>query len=318
MKIFMSADIEGIAGVTFHDECNPEKSASREYQRRMTEHVAAACEGAVAAGATEIHVKDAHWNGDNIDAAALPREARLIKGWSGHPMFMVQGLDSSFDAAMFVGYHARAGSDGNPLAHTLSGSKVARLMVNGAPVAEHHLNAWAAATVGVPVVMISGDEAVCEDAKALAPAIVTVPVMRGEGASSLSLHPDEARDRIRAGAEAALAGDPASCRLELPDRWRLRIVYAKPEMAYRKGFYPGAERIDEVTVEFVADDYGEILRALLFAQQGTTDPGSDGAGSDDDEEHVSGSRVEGRRVWRACGRCRGLRRQAKDIPRSGS
>ena len=220
MKIFVSADIEGIAGVTLPDECDPGKPASQPYQRRMTEHVAAACEGAIAAGAEDILVKDAHWNGDNIDAAALPREARLIKGWSGHPLFMVQGIDEGFDAAMFVGYHARAGSGGNALAHTLSGSKVARIEVNGRPVAEHHLNAWAAATVGVPVVMVSGDEALCEDAEDFVPAITTVPVMRGEGESSVSLHPEEARDRIRAGAEKALRGDPAACRLEMPGRNR--------------------------------------------------------------------------------------------------
>jgi len=264
MKVFISADIEGIAGVTLTDECDPTKPASRPYQQRMTEHVGAACEGAVAAGATDILVKDAHWNGDNIDAAALPREARLIKGWSGHPLFMVQGIDETFDAAMFVGYHARAGSGGNPLAHTLSGSKVASLSVNGRPVAEHHLNAWAAETVGVPVVMVSGDEALCEDAEDFLPSITTVPVMRGEGESSESLHPDVARDRIRAGAEEALRGDPTACRLEVPDRWLLRITYSKAKFAFRRSFYPGARLADDVTAEFETDDYFEVMRALLF------------------------------------------------------
>ena len=264
MKVFVSADIEGIAGVTLLDECDPGKPASKAYQQRMTEHVAAACKGAIAAGATDVLVKDAHWNGDNIDAAALPRPTRLVKGWSGHPLFMMQGIDKTFDAAMFVGYHARAGSGGNPLAHTLSGSKIARLEVNDQAVAEHHLNAWAAAEVGVPVVMVSGDEALCRDAEDLAPSIVTVPVMSGEGASSTSLHPDEARDRIRAGAEKALAGDPADCRLELADHWLVRLTYAKAQLAYARSFYPGARLVDDVTVEFATDEYFEVMRALPF------------------------------------------------------
>jgi len=264
MKVFISADIEGIAGVTLPDECDPTGPASKPYRQRMTEHVAAACEGAIAAGAKDILVKDAHWNGDNIDAAGLPREARLVKGWSGDPMCMMQGIDEGFDAALFVGYHARAGSGGNALAHTLSGSKVARMEINGRPVAEHHLNAWAAATVGVPVVMVSGDEALCRDAEDFAPSITTVPVMRGEGASSISLHPDVARDRIRAGAKAALRGDPAACRLDLPGRWLLRITCVQAKLAYRKSFYPGARLADDVTVEFETDDYAEIMRALLF------------------------------------------------------
>jgi D-amino peptidase len=264
MKVFVSADIEGIAGVTRREEVDPANPACEAWQRRMSDHVAAACEGALEAGAAEVLVRDAHWNSDNIDPASLPRPARLLRGWSGDPLFMLEGLDPSFDAALFVGYHARAGSGGSPLAHTLSGSKVALMEVNGRPVAEHHLNVWAAATVSVPVVMISGDEAVCEDARALAPSIVTIPVMRGAGASTESLHPDEARDRIRTGAETALRSDPSACAVELPDRWRLAITYHQPADAYRKSFYPGASRLDDRTVEFYADNYREIMRSLMF------------------------------------------------------
>jgi D-amino peptidase len=264
MKIFISADIEGIAGVTLEDECNPDKAASHEYQRRMTEHVAAACEGALAGGATEILVKDAHWKAQNIDGAALPREARLVKGWSGHPLGMVQEIDATFDAAMFVGYHDRAGSGGNALAHTLSGSRVARMELNGRPVAEYHVHAYAAAIFDVPVVMLSGDESLCEDAREFCPALTTVPVMSGSGTSSTSLHPEEARDRIRAGAEAALREDPAECRLEMPDRFDLSVRYGKARFAYGMSFYPGAELVDDETVAFSSRDYFEVMRALAF------------------------------------------------------
>ena len=121
MNVYISADIEGITGITHWDETektNPDDYI--QYQDQMTKEVAAACEGALNAGATEILVKDAHDSGRNILADRLPEDVKLIRGWSGHPLCMVQELDESFDAAVFIGYHSRAGSDANPLAHSMS------------------------------------------------------------------------------------------------------------------------------------------------------------------------------------------------------
>ncbi|MHC4470181.1 MAG: M55 family metallopeptidase [Planctomycetota bacterium] len=264
MKIYVSADIEGIAGIASWDEANPAHADYAEFRERMTDHVAAACEGAVAAGALEILVRDAHATARNVRAVRLPRCARLVRGWSGHPLSMVQELDESFDAALMVGYHSKATSGGNPLAHTLSSSKVARLAINGRAVSEFHLNAWAAESLGVPVVFVSGDEVLCEEVAEENPHIRTCPVMRGAGASTVSLHPEVARERIREGAEAALRGDLAACRLGLAERFRLEIRYKEATRAHRQGFYPGAEMVDDLTVAFETGEYFEVLRALQF------------------------------------------------------
>ncbi len=264
MKVYVSADIEGIAGVSSWDEATASHPAYPAMRDRMTEHVAACCAGAVDAGANEIWVKDAHATGRNVIADRLPREARLIRGWSHHPFSMVQEIEDSFDAACFVGYHARAGSGGNPLAHTLSSSKVARIEVNGRSVAEFHLFAWAAASVGVPVVMVSGDEAVCADVRAENEAIVTVPVMRGVGDSTVSIHPAEAAERIREGARTALLGDVSQCLLTPPEPLDLRVRFVRAERAYWASWYPGAHLVDDHTIELRAKTYFDALRGLSF------------------------------------------------------
>ncbi len=264
MKVYLSADIEGIAGIAHWDEADSKKPDWAQFRDRMTEHVAAACEGAVAAGATEIFVKDAHATGRNIDAAKLPRCARLIRGWSEHPMLMVQELDASFDAVGFVGYHSMAGSGANPLAHTLSGSKVAHMRINGRAVAEYHLYAWAAADVGVPAVFVSGDEVLCEEARALSEFVTVVPTMFGVGESTVGRHPDEVRDEIRAGMEAALTGDLGRCTLALADAFELEVEYHKAGLAYRASHYPGAELVNDTTVRIHSSRYVDVLRALSF------------------------------------------------------
>ena len=102
MKIFISADIEGVTGITDWAEADMAHADNAQFRERMTAEVMAACEGALQAGATEIVVKDAHWTGRNILAERLPRQARLLRGWSGHPYSMVQGLDRSFAAALSI------------------------------------------------------------------------------------------------------------------------------------------------------------------------------------------------------------------------
>ena len=149
MKIFISADIEGIAGITSWEEADPHKSQYRPFQERMTEEVKAACLGALDAGAKEIWVRDAHWFARNLLHERLPREVRLIRGWSRHPYMMVQEIDPSFEAAAFIGYHSEGGSGANPLAHTLTDSVFQSIRINGQPVAEFHLYAGAAALEGV-------------------------------------------------------------------------------------------------------------------------------------------------------------------------
>jgi D-amino peptidase len=170
MKVFISADIEGISGVAAWEDI---KDSSPEYascRKQMTAEVRAACEGALAAGAEEVLVRDAHGSARNILHADLPRQARLVRGWSGGPMMMMDGLEPGFAAALYIGYHARAGSASSPMSHTMSTS-LAEFRVNGRPVSEFEINAWAAAGLGVPSVFISGDLSACLQARRLLPGI---------------------------------------------------------------------------------------------------------------------------------------------------
>jgi D-amino peptidase len=264
MKIYISADIEGVAGITHWDEANVDKDVYAPFRERMNDEVAAACEGAVAAGAKQILVKDAHHTGRNIRAERLPTCARLIRGWSGHPLGMVQELDGSFTALALVGYHSRAGSDGNPLAHTLSSSAVSRLRINGQYVSEFHLVAFAAADMGVPTVFVSGDERLCRDVAAVNPYIVTVSSMSGVGDSTIGRHPELVCEEIRAGVQAALSGDPKACAFALPERFTLELEFRDAARAYSASHYPGASLIEERTIRLEAQEYYELLRALHF------------------------------------------------------
>ena len=105
MNVYISADIEGTAGITHWDEADRNNPAYPEFREAMTREVVAACEGAIAAGATDILIKDAHDSGRNIHVSQLPECARIVRGWSGHPYSMVQELDESFDALVLIGYH---------------------------------------------------------------------------------------------------------------------------------------------------------------------------------------------------------------------
>ena len=263
MKIFISADIEGTAGITDWDEALKSGKNYPDFRELMTAELIAACEGARAAGASEIIVKDAHETGRNLIVGKLPDYVRIVRGWSGHPHMMMAGIDADCAAALFTGYHNKAGSDTNPLAHTFSG-KVSRLLINGEVVSEFTVNALCAAMVGVPPVFLSGDKGICEEARAMVPAITTVSVSEGAGPSTISVAPRRALAQIRDGVELALSQDLAACSLALPDHFELEVQYSNPTDAYRVSWYPGAENVRPNAVRFTASDYFEILRSLRF------------------------------------------------------
>ena len=251
MKVYISADIEGVTGTSHWDEADKKSSDFSEFQEQMT------------AGATEIWVKDAHATARNIIASKLPQEVRLIRGWSGHPFSMVQELDETFDAMLLIGYHSPAGSDANPLAHTISGSAT-YIKINDHYASEFLLNAYAAALVNVPVVFISGDAGLCMEAESLIPNITTVAVMKGMGNSTVSIHPHLALEKIRDGAQTAIEGDAPSCHIELPKRFSVEIKYKNHAKAYQSSFYPGVSLKEPHTILFTSDDYFEVLVLLSF------------------------------------------------------
>ena len=264
MKVYISADIEGITGVTHWDETHLDKQEYLAFQEQMTAEVAAACEGAIRAGATEIWVKDAHGSGRNILASRLPQEVRLIRGWSGHPFVMMQQLDKSFSGAVLIGYHSAAGAAGNPLSHTMTTS-LFEIAINGQPASEFLINAYTAGLVRVPVVFISGDKGICEAASRFIPEIGAVAVKEGTGKSTTNLHPAVAADRIRLGVAESLAGDTGRCQVQLPGRFQVEVRYKDHFNAYRASFYPGMRQTGDCTVQFETDSYFDVLRMIQFA-----------------------------------------------------
>jgi D-amino peptidase len=264
MKVYISADIEGITGVTHWDETDLQKADSNTPREQMTAEVVAACEGAIQAGATEIWVKDAHDSGRNIIASRLPQEARLIRGWSGHPFMMLQELNDTFQGVVLIGYHARAGAAASPLAHTMTGN-IARLTINDRYASEFLIHAYVAAFLKVPVVFVSGDKGLCDEVALFNPHIGTVAVKEGIGNSTVNIHPGLATVRIREGVAKALAGDVAQCQVPLPAHFSVAVQYRDHAKAHLYGFFPGAKQTDPFTVQFDSESYYEVLRFLLFA-----------------------------------------------------
>jgi D-amino peptidase len=263
MKIYISADMEGVTGVTHWDEVERLKTDYAEFREQMTSEVAAACEGAMRAGAAEIWIKDAHASGRNLIASRLPKQTRLIRGWSGHPFSMVQELDDSFSALVMIGYHSRAGSNGNPLAHTNSG-KIARVTLNGREASELQIHAYAAAYVGVSLVFVSGDEGICAEAEQLIPGIRTLSVKRGTGSACINIHPQLAVEKINAGVQHALQDDTARDRLVLPGHFKVEISYRDHTIARKASFFPGAVLKRPHVIEFESPDYFEVMRLFSF------------------------------------------------------
>ena len=265
MKVYISADMEGITGVTHWDEVDHNKSSIyTQFQERMTKEVAAACEGATQAGVKEIWVKDAHYSGRNILSEQLPNNVKLIRGWSGHPYSMVQELDSTFDALMMVGYHSMAGMGGNPLAHTLSSAKLDSVYINDQQTSEFFLHGNIAAKHGVPLVFVSGDAGLCEEVQDVSPNTTTHATMVGVGDSTISIQPDESRKAIQKKVKGALSGDLKSCLWKHPNSFSIKIRYMKQQAAYRASHYRGASLVDGKTVLFETNDYDEIMRFILF------------------------------------------------------
>lgn len=262
-KLYISVDIEGSCGIADWKETELENPQSAYFRAEMTQEAKAACEGAIAAGADDILVKDAHDSGRNIDPSALPERARIMRSWTRDPYSMMAGLDQSFCGAMFIGYHSAAGTNGNPLAHTMNTDNV-RVLVNGRVASEFLINAYTAALFGVPPLALSGDRALCESALEICPNIKTVAVSEGLGNASTSIHPELAHRLIKDAAREALAAGPAAFKLELPKEFDVEIEYKKHYLAYRGSFYPGARAAGAIGLEFSSTSWREVLAFMYF------------------------------------------------------
>lgn len=265
MRVFISCDIEGITTTTVWDEtCTQTKTEiAGAHAAQMTREVKAACEGAVAAGADYILVKDAHETATNIDTTALPECVEIIRGWSGHPYSMATGVDKSFDAAMFIGYHAASGRCGNPLSHTMA-TRMFYVKINGVKCSEFQLYSWACALEGVPTVFLAGDRTLCDDSKDLHPMLMSVAVKDGLGGMTKSLSPMLAIRKIREESEKALRQDLKKALCILPAEFELEVCYKEHKNAVAMSWFPGFKQIDDNTIRLYTKDYFEVLRAVQF------------------------------------------------------
>ena len=263
MKVFISADIEGIAFTTAWEETQKGQGEYPAAVKQMTAEVKAACEGAIAAGADYILVKDAHGTSRTIDPTQLPKCCEIVRGGNGSPLTMVEGVDETFDAVMFVGYHSAAGRNGNPLSHTYTKSTT-EVKLNGMPASEFLLYSYACAKLGVPSVFLSGDKMLTEDSKDLHPCLKTVAVKDGLGGYTRSKQPEYACDLIRAGAEEALRQDLANALPKLPEHYVFEVSFKEHPRAVRASYYPGFVQVDSHTVRMETDDLMDVLRSITF------------------------------------------------------
>lgn len=262
MKVYISVDIEGTAGTTSWASTNLGDKEHAAAAREMTLEAVAACQGAIEAGATEIYVKDAHDSGRNMDLSLFPKEARVIFDWSLTPDSMVAGLDSSFDALMFVGYHSPAGLPGSPLCHTMNrGNNYVK--INGSLASEFLLHAYTGASRGVPSVLVSGDQMLCDHVKQHDPAITAVAVKESLGRATINLPTDLACEKIRQGAREALEHSDLRP-MAVPELLTLEINYKDHFKALHASYYPGVKMLDDFTVSYTAHSMDELMTARMF------------------------------------------------------
>ena len=257
MKILIAADMEGISGVTNWDQVDPKHAEYTRFRKVMTEDVNAAIEGAVEAGADEVVITDGHGGGANILLEELDPRARLNTGNSS-PFSMIQGVDAGVDGVIYVGYHARAGSQNGVLAHTWSASRIANLWLNDVLVGEYGLNGALAGHFGVPVLMISGDQTACAQAVELLGALETAVVKQATGFASAECLPlKDAHQLIHEAARRALlrlkAGN-APKPFVVAEPVKVTIEFLQPEMADRAARMPETQRLDARRIEFTTLD----------------------------------------------------------------
>jgi len=265
MKVYISVDMEGIAGISHPNPTGRSDSGYPAAVELMVGEANAAIEGALAAGADEILVNDSHGGMYNLRPADLHPAARVLQGQKAWSMVAGAGPEAGFDVALFVGYHARAGHPTGTIAHTYS-DRPTLSQLNGRPVGETGLNAAILGAWGIPVGLVAGDDALAGEVADWLPWAERVVVKTGFGGNAAaSVHPTIARDLIRGGAERAVqraaAGDLQPLVVGPPVV--VEVDYRNAIAADYAAIVPGAERVGDRGVRFEAPDAETAYRAFL-------------------------------------------------------
>lgn len=263
-KVLISVDMEGITGVVTGDQLGPTGWEYARFREFMTNEALAAVEGAKEAGASEVLVVDAHGNGQNLLIERFPPDVRIVRSWP-RPLMMMQGIDSTFGAVVFIGYHSATTNPRGVRAHTISSGTFAAVMLNGAPMAESGINAAIAGHFGVPVVAISGDEAAVAEAQQLVSGVEGAIVKRSisfHSANTLTPQAGAAlvKERVKAGLAKRATIRPHVVRGPL----RLDITFKNYTPAEIVAYLPGIQRVDAHTIRFSARDIIEVSRFIEF------------------------------------------------------
>jgi len=260
-RVFISVDMEGVAGVATFDQVIRGGSGYPRAQELMTAEANAAVRGAFDGGATEVLVNDSHGTMDNLLHDRLDPRARVVFG-APRPSCMVQGVSPGDAIAVFLGYHAAAGAPG-VLAHTFS-SNFTELRVNGEPMTEAEVNGLYAASLGVPVGVVTGDDQICDVARKAFPGATVVDVKRAEGYSATdSLAPEAACTAIAEAVRAAVAAAGSLRTPAVPDELVLEVDFASPLMADFAASVPRTQRLTARTLRGSVESADDLLKLVM-------------------------------------------------------
>jgi len=271
LKIYISADMEGITGVVTGEQLGPTGFEYARFREFMTQEVNAAIEAARAAGATEIVVSDSHGNGQNLLLEKLPRDILLIRSWP-RPLMMMQGIDETFAGVIFIGYHTATTNSQGVRAHTISSARLADVRLKGVSVSEAGLNAAIAGQFNVPVIMISGDDAVVKETQALLGNVEGAVVKWASGFhSAKTLMPEAGQQLIREKVKSAMARikDFKPYKLAAPVQLEVRFKNYRPSEVL--SYLSVVERVDAHSIRYVGKDMVDVAKFLEFIM--TYEPG---------------------------------------------
>lgn len=265
MKIFISSDMEGTAGVVDWAQCRPGQEEYGYYRTLLQAEVNAAIEGAEAAGASEFLVNDSHSTMRNLLPDQLAGQARYLSG-RHKPLYMMQGLDSSFDAVFYVSYHGSMAGEHATLSHTYNPVAISEVLLNGVVAGESGINALVALGHGVPVVLVTGDSTTAAEAEPFCPGIVTGVVKSSLSRFSAdSMHPHRAREVIREAAGRAVRSLPSAAppRIDLPATLTVRM--RNPDLAEMATWVSGVQAVpgDAVSVRMTDSDPIRLYRTFI-------------------------------------------------------
>ncbi len=279
MRVYISVDMEGIAGISAYRPTDRDDQGYAVAARLMEGETNAAIEGAFDGGASEVVVNDSHGSMHNLSPEAIDRRARLVQGRK--PLSMVAAAaDGHVDVALFVGYHARAGHPRGTLAHTQSGSPTLTSL-NGRPTGEYGFNALYLGGLGVPVGMVTGDDTLAEEVAEWLPWAERVVVKRAISRQAAdSVHPEVSRELVRAGAKRAVertvaGGDDSPRALQLDPPIVVGVEFRFPGMADFAAVMPGFTRDGDRGVRYETADQIEAYRAFVSAVRMATQSGDD-------------------------------------------